>query len=431
MKFKTSSTPKIPIHFQIIIGMVLGVLVGALAVIYSFPDIITTWIKPWGELFMRGLKVVAMPLVLFSLVSGIANVSDLGKLSKLGTRTISLYIFTTVIAITIGLLVVNSMEPWEGFDAASKDKIIQDYSQKTLDRTATVGEVQKSGPLSFVSNLLPKNIVEASSDNKNMLQVIAFALMFGIALVMAKKEHSEPVKIFFSGMNHIILKMVEMIMFIAPFGTFAILAGLIVDMAEGDPQRILDLLLVLSKYSFTVIVGLALMTFVIYPLILKVITKRSIRKFFKDIGPAQMLAFSTSSSAATLPLTMKCLTENAKVSKEVSGFVLPLGATINMDGTSCYQAIAAVFIANVMGFDLTLMDQLSIVVTATLASIGSAAVPGAGIVMLAIVLSHLNVPVEGIAIILGVDRILDMCRTVVNVTGDAAISIIMDRKNKA
>lgn len=414
---------RFPLHFQILIAMVSGVFFGVASVYFSIESFTFAWVKPFGTIFIKSLKLIAVPLVLSSIISGIASVSDLGSLSKIGLRTISLYLFTTVVAVSIGLFVVNLIQPWKGFDEQAKTDLLGQYAGKAT----TIQQVDNKSPLHFIVDMVPSNIVQAMTKNGNMLQIIVFAVLFGIALVMVAKPKAQPVLKFFEGLNEVVLKMVNIIMYLAPIGTFALLTTLIVEVGEGDINKIVLLLKVMGKYCITVIVALAVLAFLFYPILLYLLTRFSPKKFFKGIAPAQALAFSTSSSAATLPVTIQCAEENLKASKEVVGFVLPLGATINMDGTSCYQAVAAVFIANVLGFDLSLSAQLSIVLTATLASIGSAAVPGAGMVMLAAVLAHLAVPVEGIALILGVDRLLDMCRTVVNVTGDLSITVIMDK----
>lgn len=419
---------RFPLHYQIILGMILGVCFGIVAVQLSWEQFVVDWIKPWGSLFIRGLKLIAVPLVLFSLISGVSAIKDLSNLSKIGVKTIGIYLVTTVLAVTIGLVSVNVFKPWKGIDKNEVSALFENAKSSVDGKTQLAKEVANEGPLSILNDMVPQNILKAASDNGNMLQVIVFALLFGVALVLIPKEKSGTVISFFSGMNEVVLKMVHIIMYIAPIGTFALLAGIIVDFASGGTDSVYSLLFIMGKYTLTVVVTLLSLAYIVYPILLHFFSGYPIKKFYKAISPAQMLAFSTSSSAATLPLTMQCLEENIGVSKEVSGFVLPLGATINMDGTSCYQAIAAVFIANVLGYDLTLVEQLGIVLTATLASIGSAAVPGAGMVMLAIVLSHLGVPLEGIGLILGVDRILDMCRTVVNVTGDASVAVLIDSK---
>lgn len=424
-----SKSKRLPLYFQIIIGMILGVVFGLIALKMSWQSFVLDWIKPWGSLFIRGLKLIAVPLVLFSLISGVAAIKDLSSLSKTGIKTIGVYLITTVLAVAIGLVSVNVFQPWKGIEKSHVNSLFTETNSSAIEgKTKLAKEVASEGPLSILDDLVSENILSAASNNGNMLQVIVFALLFGVALVLIPREKSGTVISFFSGMNEAVLKMVHLIMYIAPLGTFALLSGIIVDFAGGGGEQVYALLLVMGKYTLTVIVTLLVLAFIVYPTLLYLFSGYPIKKFYKAIAPAQLLAFSTSSSAATLPLTMQCVEKNIGVSKEVSGFVLPLGATINMDGTSCYQAIAAVFIANVLGYDLTLLEQMGIVLTATLASIGSAAVPGAGMVMLAIVLSHLGVPVEGIGLILGVDRILDMCRTVVNVTGDASVAVLIDKK---
>jgi len=410
---------KLALHWKIIIGMVLGVVYGLIASKYGWIDFTNDWIKPWGSIFVNLLKLIAVPLVFASLIKGVASLSDISKLSRIGGKTIAIYLTSTVIAVTIGLLLVNIVQPGANFD---RDSISQTESMKegTNKKIADAGNVKELGPLQFLIDIVPTNIFDAASNNRNMLQVIFFAIFFGIAMVMLPDEKTTYVKGFFDGINDIILQIVDIIMMAAPYGVFALLGGLVVDFGASA-----DLFIALAKYSATVIFGLLLMIFVVYPIILKIFTKMKYKDFFKGIMPAQMLAFSTSSSAATLPVTMERCEDHLGVSEEVSSFVLPLGATINMDGTSLYQAVAAVFIAQAYGMDLDMGQQLTIVLTATLASIGAAAVPGAGMVMLVIVLGAIGVPTEGLALIFGVDRILDMMRTVVNVTGDATVATVV------
>ena len=424
---------RIPLYIQILLGLLLGVAYGAFVSFFtegdkelwnSFNELTLNWIKPFGDIFVNCLKLIAVPLVLFSLVSGISSLKDITKLGSIGGRAISMYLGTTVIAVSIGLATVNILKPWEGISKEAAERVITNFSNEAVQKIKVAEKVDKSGPLEFLVKMVPNNIVEASRENKNMLQVIVFAILFGIALISIDPQKSIPVKNFFEGVNAVILKIVDYIMYLAPLGTFALIAYVFV----SNSKDFVELLEVIGKYFGTVIVSLLFLITIVYPLILWLFTKRKPLKFLKSITRAQLLAFSTSSSAAALPVTMECVTDNVGVDEELVSFVLPLGATINMDGTSCYQAVAAVFIANMMGFDLTFMDQLSIVLTATLASIGSAAVPGAGIVMLAIVLGQLGVDMKGIALIIGVDRLLDMCRTVVNVTGDASIATIIGKQ---
>ena len=408
------------LHWKIIIGMFFGIVYGIFANNMGYNNFTTDWIKPWGIIFVNLLKLIAVPLVFASLIKGVASLSDISRLSKIGSRTVMLYLFSTVISVTIGLFFVNTIKPGDSFSEEKKIELREKYSSKADLKINDANNLKNNGPLQFIVDIVPVNIIGSASKNKNMLQIIFFAILFGIAIIVIPDSKTEYVRGFFDGVNEIILYMVDLIMRFAPYGVFALLASLVVDFGAS-----IDLFLALGYYSLTVSVGLLLMIFVVYPLLLKLFTKVNYFSFFKAISPAQMLAFSTSSSAATLPVTMDRCENNVGVSKEVSSFVLPLGATINMDGTSLYQAVAAVFIAQAFGYDLDLSAQLTIVLTATLASIGAAAVPGAGMVMLVIVLSSIGIDPEGIALIFAVDRILDMLRTVVNLTGDATVATIV------
>jgi Na+/H+-dicarboxylate symporter len=270
----------------------------------------------------------------------------------------------------------------------------------------------------------------ALSQNIRMLQVVFFALFFGVCLVLVPNENTNVIKSFIQGMNDVIIKMVDLIMYIAPVGVFALIAGTITAVAGDNIQTVLSLLSSLGFYTMVVILGLFLHVLLVYCTFVRFFTRFSLKEFFVGIAPAQLLAFSTSSSAATLPVTMECVEDNLGVKNEVASFVLPLGATINLDGTALYQAVATVFIAQALGMELDLAAQLTIVLTALLASIGTAPVPAAGIIMLVIVLESVGVPSSGIALILGVDRILDMVRTATNVTGDSAVTVLVDSAEK-
>jgi Na+/H+-dicarboxylate symporter len=410
---------KLALHWQILIGMVLGVLVGLLFTYFEGgKEIVQDWIKPFGKIFINLLKLIAVPLILASLIKGVSDLKDISKLSAMGGRTIGLYLITTVIAVSIGLLLVNIIKPGNSISESTRQELVQNYSGNTTKYKEQAAKQKESGPLQALIDIVPDNIFGAASNNRNMLQVIFFAIIFGIGLILIPEEKSTPVKKFFDGFNEVILKIIDLIMLSAPYGVFALLAALVVE----SPS--LDLFKALIWYAFTVLLGLVLMI-VFYNLLVWVVTKKNPSTFLKGISPAQLLAFSTSSSAATLPVTMERVTEHLGVDEEVSSFVLPIGATINMDGTSLYQAVAAVFIAQAFGMDLTLGVQLGIIVTATLASIGSAAVPGAGMVMLVIVLGQAGIPEAGLALIFAIDRPLDMCRTTVNVTGDASVSMLV------
>lgn len=410
---------KLALHWQILLGMLLGVLFAFILIQFDWgKQVIIDWIKPFGNIFINLLKLIAVPLILASLIKGVSDLKDISKLSQMGGRTIGLYILTTVFAVSIGLVVVNIIKPGSFISEQTRTELVGSYSNDANSKIAAAEGQKEAGPLQALEDIVPSNIVGAAADNGNMLQVIFFAVFFGIALILIPVEQATPVKAFFDGFNEAILKMIDIIMLAAPFGVFALLASLVAE----SPS--LDLFKALGMYGLTVVLGLAIMI-CIYLLIVKVLTKKSPSFFLNGIAPAQLLAFSTSSSAATLPVTMERVVDNLGVDDEVASFVLPIGATINMDGTSLYQAVAAVFIAQAFGMDLSFGVQLGIIATATLASIGSAAVPGAGMVMLVIVLAQAGIPEAGLALIFAIDRPLDMCRTTVNVTGDAAVSMVV------
>lgn len=410
---------KLALHWKILLGMLLGVLFALLMTNFEWgKDFVSNWIKPFGTIFINSLKLIAIPLILAALIKGVSDLKDISKLSKMGGRTIVTYVLTTVVAVSIGLILVNIINPGKSISEDTRKELVEGYSDNTVKFKKTAQMQRDSGPLQALVDLVPQNIFQSATSNRNMLQVIFFAIFFGIGLILIPEEKSKPVKGFFDGANEVILKMVDLIMLAAPYGVFALLAALIVE----SPS--IDLFKALAWYALAVVLGLLCMIG-IYMIIVFLFTKRKPSFFLKGISPAQLLAFSTSSSAATLPVTMERVTEHLGVEEEVASFVLPVGATINMDGTSLYQAVAAVFIAQAFGMDLTFGTQLGIIATATLASIGSAAVPGAGMVMLVGVLGYAGIPEAGLALIFAVDRPLDMCRTVVNVTGDATVSMVV------
>lgn len=456
---------KLALHWKIIIGLVLGVIWAIVSSQMGWSQFTIDWIAPFGTIFINLLKLIAVPLVLFSIISGVAGLGDPKSLGRMGAKTLGFYFATTLLAVGLGLLLVNVINPGKLVDeqsridnrisyelwAASEGKEVKDgvnylqdpaYRDRALEITelskadlkdatveekmATANQAKEAGPLQPLIDLVPENIFSSLGDNGSMLKVIFFAIFFGISLLLIPNEKSNPVKAFVDGTMEIFLKMVDIVMQAAPFFVFALLAGVVSKMAGDDVGKVLEIFKGLSWYSLTVFLGLMLMIFAIYPLIMKLFVRViSYTGFFKSISPAQTLAFSTSSSAATLPVTMECVEDNLGVDKKVTGFVLPIGATVNMDGTSLYQAVAVVFLAQLHMIDLTFAQQLTIVLTASLASIGSAAVPSAGLVMLIIVLQSVGLNPAWIGIILPVDRILDMCRTVVNVTGDATVSSVI------
>lgn len=430
---------KLPLHLKILLGMLLGLIFGALMILWQEKTIneegveitlthgktfIANWIKPFGTIFVNLLKLIAVPLIIASLIKGVSDLKDISKFAKIGGRSILIYIGTTIVAICIGLLIVNIVKPGNGISDETIAKLTETYQNDPSigAKMTEAANQKKAGPLQFLVDMVPSNIFESLSDNGSMLKVIFFSIFFGIAMLLIPQNQAKPVKDFFDSLNEIVLKMVDLIMLVAPFAVFALLANVV---ASSESWEIIQALL---WYSMCVIIGLLLMI-VFYSVLVAVFTKKNPFWFLQQLAPAQLLAFTTSSSAATLPVTMERVEEHLGVDKEVSSFVLPVGATINMDGTSLYQAVAAVFIAQALSVDLTFGDQLTIVLTALMASIGSAAVPGAGMVMLVIVLEAIDFPADklavGLTLIFAVDRILDMCRTTVNVTGDATVSMLV------
>ncbi len=416
---------KIALHWKILIGMLMGILFGFLMnSLEGGAEFVINWIKPLGTIFINLLKLIAVPLILASLIKGISDLKDISKIKIMGGRTIIIYVFTTVIAIVIGLTIVNTIQPGNGMSQQTIEKIKIKYesSEGVKDKMNKAQVTKDAGPLQPLVDIFPSNIFKALGDAK-MLQIIFFALFVGICLLLIPENKAAPLVSFFDSLNEVVMKMVDVIMLSAPYAVFALLANVII--AFDDTEILMKLL----WYALCVVLGLLLMIG-FYLILVSVYTKKSPVWFLKQISPAQLLAFSTSSSAATLPVTMERVEEHIGVDKEVSGFVLPVGATINMDGTSLYQAVASVFIMQVIWPEgLTFTNQLLIVATALLASIGSAAVPSAGMVMLVIVLESVGFPEEllpiGLALIFAVDRPLDMCRTMINVTGDATVSMIV------
>ncbi len=416
---------RIELHWQILIGMLLGLIFGYLMTQFSFgKGFVVDWIKPIGTIFIKLLKLIAIPLILASLVKGISDLKDIGKFKLIGIRTLGLFVGTTIVAISIGLVLANAIGPGKGIPQETIAELTQTYAndQAVQSKLAQAAIQKESGPLQFIEDMVPDNAVAAMGDNGLMLQVIFFTIFLGISMLLIGEQRADPLKKFFDALNDVVLKMVDLIMLTAPVAVFALLANVVV--STGDA----NLLLALLKYSGVVVFGLLLMI-VFYGVMVATVTKKNPFWFMKQLAPAQLLAFSTSSSAATLPVTMERVEEHLGVDKEVSSFVLPVGATVNMDGTSLYQGVAAVFISQALGHHLEFTDQLIIVLTALLASIGTAAVPGAGMVMLVIVLETIGISSDklaiGLALIFAVDRPLDMARTVVNITGDAMVSMVV------
>lgn len=413
------------LHWRIIGGLLAGMLFGIIAAIAGWAQFTADWITPFGTIFISSLKLIGVPLVLGSLVTGVASMSDIKSLSRIGARSIAIFVTTTAIAATIGLGLVNLIRPGDQVPAELQIELQETYSAEAGVSDERLTEVRERGPLAFLVNLIPENFLASASDNANMLQVIIVAIFIGVGLLQLEPDKARPLVDLFDSLASLVIRLVGLIMLMAPLGVFALIAGTITKLVGDDPSRITQLLGALGLYAVTVLIGLLIQVLIVYGALLKFFTSLDIRTFLKGIAPAQLVAFSTSSSGATLPVTMERVEQKLGVSERVSSFVLPLGATINMDGLAVYQGVAAVFIAQSLGIDLSVGAQLTIIFTVVLASIATPAVPGAGLVMLIIVLESVGLPSAGIGLVLGLDRILDMIRTAVNVTGDATVAVVV------
>ena len=413
------------LHWQIIIGLTLGIAYGVVAAASGWGQVTEDWIAPFGTIFINALQLIAVPLVLSSLTTGVASLSDLKSLSRIGGKTLVIYIATTAVAVTIGLVIVNTLRPGDRIPLEVRQELEQQFAADAGQREAAAEMAADRGPLQLLVDIVPANFFSSATSNSNMLQVVFVALFVGVGLILVTREQAAPMLGVFESLNEVVIKLVDLVMLAAPLGVFALIARTITGMAADNLQQVLELLGALGFYCLAVTLGLLVQTFVVYPTLIRLFTTLPVSTFIAGVAPVQLVGFSTSSSGATLPVTMERAQETLGVSEEISSFVLPLGATINMDGTALYQAVAAVFIAQSVNMTIGLQGQLTIVLTAVLASIGTAAVPGAGIIMLVIILQAINVPPSGIALILGVDRILDMMRTATNVTGDTTVAAII------
>lgn len=421
---------QIPWHrtlwFRILLGLVLGIAYGVVAAALGWSDFTANFVSPFGTIFFNGLQVIAVPLVVASLVLGVASLSDMRKVSRIGGKTIGIYLATTAVSVTIGLLYVNVFRPGDQVPESLQRELAAQYEDAASDREGQAAAMEEErGPLSMLEDIVPANAVSSAGSNRNMLQIVFLSLLFGIALLRIPSDRAGPLLGFFRGLEAVVIEVVHIVMLMAPLGVFALISTAITGMAGDDPGQVTELLSALGFYCLVVIAGLATQMLIVYPLILRLFTPMRLGRFFPAAVQVQLVAFSTSSSGATLPVTMDRAQTDLGVSDEVSSFVLPLGATVNMDGTALYQAVAAVFIAQALGLGVGLEGQLTIVITAVLVSIGTAAVPGAGIIMLVIILQAIGVPAAGVALILGVDRILDMIRTATNVTGDLTVATVV------
>jgi len=407
--------PRLQLYTKILIALALGAVFGLAANRLGFSGFVVAYIKPVGSAFIRLISMVVVPLVFSSLLVGTASLKDVRTLGRIGAKTIVFYLCTTAIAVSIGLVLANILRPGSSLSPQARQRLADGAAgQKDLPVQPAA---EKPSIKDLLLDIIPTNPVKAMADGQ-MLQIIFFAVLTGVCLTLIPPERSGPVLGFFGAVNDVIIQMVHLIMKTAPYAVFALIAAVVADFGLG-------ILAMLIKYCVVVLLGLIAHMLIIYSSALKIFTKMSVSTFFRGFRPAQLVAFCSSSSNATLPVTMECTEKNLGVPQHICSFTLPLGATINMDGTALMQGVAAAFLAQVYGMDLAFSQQLTIVLTATLASIGTAGIPGAGIVMLAIVLNSVGVPLQGIAIILGVDRFLDMCRTVVNITGDAVCAVVV------
>ncbi len=382
---------KLKVHSQILIAIVLGGLFG-----FFFGEQ-AAHLKIVGDIFIRLLKAIIIPLILSSMVAGIVSLGNIRKLGRIGLKTFIYYTVTTTLAVCIGLILVNIMKPGAG-------------AQMPAEAATDLADREIPSIISIIEDIVPENLIDSMARDK-VLSIIFFSLLLGVA-ISSIGEKGRSLVTLFEAFNEVMMKITGWIIHLAPFGVFALMAHTIGTMG-------LSVIKPLFVYMMTVVLGLVIHAFIILPALLLIFAKYSPLKFIRDVFSAVATAFSTASSAATLPITMECLQENTGISNKVTSFVLPLGATVNMDGTALYEAVAAMFIAQAYGIELGFSQQLVIVLTATLASIGAAAIPGAGLVTMVIVLRAVNLPLEGIGIILAVDRLLDMLRTAVNVWGDA------------
>ena len=416
---------RIPFYLQILIGMVVGVVVGFIAIGLGGEQIVNDWIRPLGKLFIKALVLIAVPLVFVTLMKGIIDLKDTSSLSRLGGRTVAIYLATTVFAVLVGMGLALLIRPGEMVDSNIISELTSENSSKALSIQAMQADTADSGPLRFLDDIVPSNIFQSLSDNGKMLQIIFFAILFGIAVLSVPYEKKLPLVNLIDSLNEAIMRIVGYVIACAPAGVAALMAGLVVDF-KGDAS----VFAALGVYAGNVVEGMLFMLLVFYPLIARLFVGVRYGFFVKSLYPLQMFAFTTSSSAASLPFTFATTQGKLGVSREVSSFVLPIGTTINMDGTSCYQTIATLFIAQALGIDLTVTQLLTIIAMTTLSSIGTPAIPGGSYVILAMVLTSVGIPAESLALIIGIDRPLDMLRTSVNVTGDVAVSVIMDKQNK-
>ncbi|MDK3156703.1 dicarboxylate/amino acid:cation symporter [Kamptonema cortianum] len=409
-------------HWQILMGIAGGTGFGILSASLGWRDFTMNWIAPWGDAFVNFLRLIAVPLVITSIIGGIASLRDLQKLSRIGFKSLGLYVISTCAAVTIGLSLVHLVKPGEHLPEGTRDQLVAE-----IDTPKAEPETPPHRFRQMVTSLVPTNFFDSISDNRNLLQIVILSVLLGISLALVPIPKAAPLAGLVMSLNEVLIMFIGLLMKIAPLGVFALMTTAVVSLGGEEPGQFWSLLRGIGLYGFVVVLGLFLQVTLTYSFMLIFLAKRRIKAFATGVLPAQLVAFSTSSSAATLPVTLKQCEEELGVREEVASFVLPLGTTINMDGTALYQAVATVFLAQALDIGIGFGGQITILLMTLLASIGTAAVPGAGLIMLAIILESVGVPAGAIVLVLGLDRILDMLRTVVNVTGDCVIACIIDR----
>lgn len=413
---------RLPLYLQILIGMIVGIVIGFVAIATNGQALIDDWVRPLGKLFIKALVLIAVPLVFVTLVKGVSDLKDTSALSRLGVRTVAIYLLTTVFAVLVGLGSALLIRPGEIVGDELVEQLSEEYGQTVASIQLRQADTQSNGPLAFLDDLVPANIFESLSSNGKMLHIIFFALLFGVAVLAVSEQKRRPIIELFDSLNEVVMKLVGYVIACAPVGVAALMAGLVIDFNGSG-----TVFAALGAYAANVVVALLFLLVVFYPTLARVVSGVGYGRFFRSLYPLQLFAFTTSSSAATLPMTFSTAQDRLGVSREVSSFVLPIGATINMDGTSCYQTIATLFIAQALGIELTMAQIFTVIAMTTLSSIGTPAIPGGSYVILAMVLTSVGIPAESMALILGIDRPLDMLRTSVNVTGDVSVALMIDR----
>ena len=412
-----------PFYVQIVLSMLVGIAIGFIAIFFGIETFIDDWVRPLGKLFIKALVLIAVPLVFVSLIKGVTELKDTSSLSRLGGRTVMLYLMTTLFAVLIGLGSAMLIKPGNIIGDELIDSIQDKYGERVQTIEINRAEAAQSGPLDFLDDIVPSNIFNALSQNGQMLQIIFFALIFGIALLSIPYDKRQPLVTLVDSVNEVIMRIVGYVIKCTPVGVAALMAGLVIDFNGNS-----TVFAALGVYALNVIAGMLFLLFVFYPLLARFLAGVGYNRFVRNLYPLQLFAFTTSSSAATLPFTFATTQGKLGVSHEVASFVLPIGTTVNMDGTSCYQTIATLFIAQALGIELSIDQIFTIIAMTTLSSIGTPAIPGGSYVVLAMVLTSVGIPAEAMALIIGIDRPLDMLRTSVNVTGDVAVSVIMDKR---